>query len=238
MQKEKADAAVRPADGQTDRQIDGQSDRETDWEWSAAIVSRISLLIEYAFISWGHRRRRPCRRCSRRTHKGSAQQQNCVKDLPACLAGAAASSHSVCVRKQQKDTTTHQHTDTHTHTQRTHQHTQSAPTQRQVKGAAKISGQSKPHTEKIKTTRTPKRRCLSTCACVCVCVSMSVCHLHAHVSVCCLLFLGVIVIWQLQFSHFIEFYTKPTGTHTHTERAACLTDARTHTHTHKSKATQ
>lgn len=32
MQKEKADAAVRPADRQTNRQIDGQSDRQTGSE--------------------------------------------------------------------------------------------------------------------------------------------------------------------------------------------------------------
>lgn len=163
-------------DRQTNRQIDGQSDRQTGSEARRMCHGFHCSLNTHSFhgatdavavalaVAVAHTKAAQSR----------AQQRNCVKDLPAWLAGAAASSHSVCVRKQQKDTTTHQHTDTptHTHTQRT----QSAPTQRQVKGAAKISGQSKPHTEKIKTTRTPKRRCLSTCAfvnvCVCVCVSV------------------------------------------------------------------
>lgn len=44
----------------------------------------------------------------------------------------------------------------------------------------------------------------------------------------CVLFLVVIVIWQLQFSHFIEFYTR-----THTRRGLsnrCATQTNTHTH--------
>lgn len=176
MQKEKADAAVRQTDEQTDR----WAVKQTDLEWSAANVSRISLLIEYAFISWGHRRRRcrPCRRRRRRTHKGSAQQRNCVKDLPACLAGAAASSHSVCVRKQQKDTTTHQHTDTPTHTHsahRAHQHKDKSKALR--KSVGKVS-----HTQRKSKLRAHRKGaaclraplCVSLCLCVCVSVCLSV----------------------------------------------------------------
>lgn len=122
MQKEKADAAVRPADRQTNRQIDGQSDRQTGSEarrmchgfhcslnthsfHGATDAVAVALAVAVAHTKAAHSR---------------AQQRNCVKDLPGCLAGAAASSHSVCVRKQQKDTTTHQHTDTPTHTHTAH----------------------------------------------------------------------------------------------------------------------